>query len=106
VRDYIHVLDLAEAHALSLEYLRAGNESTAINLGNGQGYSVLQVIDAAREVTGREIAVEMQGRRAGDPSHLVADASKAAAVLGWQPQYPDLAVIISSAWRFLTGLQD
>jgi UDP-glucose-4-epimerase GalE len=99
VRDYIHVLDLAEAHALSLEYLRAGNESTAINLGNGQGYSVLQVIDAAREVTGREIGVEMQGRRAGDPSHLVADASKAGAVLGWRPQHPDLAVIISSAWK-------
>jgi UDP-glucose-4-epimerase GalE len=98
VRDYIHVLDLAEAHALSLEYLRGGNASTAINLGNGQGYSVLQVIEAAREVTDREIAVDMQGRRAGDPSHLVADASKAAAVLGWQPQHPDLAAIISSAW--------
>lgn len=105
VRDYIHVLDLAEAHALSLEYLSAGNESTAINLGNGQGYSVLQVIQAAREVTGREIAIEMQGRRAGDPSHLVADASKAATVLGWQPQYPDLSAIISSA-SALTGLQD
>ena len=98
VRDYIHVLDLADAHALSLEYLRAGNASTAINLGNGHGYSVLQVIQAAREVSGREINAEMQGRRAGDPSHLVADASKAAAVLGWQPQHPDLSAIISSAW--------
>lgn len=100
VRDYIHVSDLAEAHALALEYLRAGNPSTAINLGNGQGYSVLEVVQAAREVTGREIAIEMQGRRPGDPSHLIADASKARAVLGWQPCHPDLAAIIGSAWEW------
>jgi UDP-glucose 4-epimerase len=100
VRDYIHVSDLAAAHALALDYLRAGGSSTAINLGNGQGYSVLEVIKAAREVTGREIAIEMQGRRAGDPSHLVADASKARAVLGWQPQHADLAAIIGSAWEW------
>ncbi len=100
VRDYIHVLDLAEAHALSLDYLRAGNPSTAINLGNGQGYSVLEVINAAREVTGREINIDIQGRRAGDPSHLVADSSKARTVLGWQPQHPDLSAIISSAWQW------
>jgi UDP-glucose 4-epimerase len=98
VRDYIHVSDLAEAHALALDYLRAGNASTAINLGNGQGYSVLEVIEAARAVTGREIPVDMQGRRAGDPSHLVADATKARDLLGWQPQHTDLAAIISSAW--------
>ena len=101
VRDYIHVSDLAGAHALSLDYLRAGNASTAINLGNGQGYSVLEVVEAAREVTGREIAIEMQERRAGDPSHLVADASKASAVLGWKPRHPELADIISSAWKRL-----
>ncbi|HEU4713955.1 MAG TPA: UDP-glucose 4-epimerase GalE [Pyrinomonadaceae bacterium] len=101
VRDYIHVSDLADAHALSLDYLRAGNASTAINLGNGQGYSVLEVVEAAREVTGREIAIEMQERRAGDPSHLVADASKASAVLGWKPRHPELADIISSAWKRL-----
>lgn len=100
VRDYIHVSDLAEAHVLSLQYLRAGNASTAINLGNGQGYSVLEVVEAAREVTGREIGTAMQGRRAGDPSHLVADAARARAVLGWQPQFPELAAIISSAWRW------
>jgi UDP-glucose 4-epimerase len=100
VRDYIHVTDLATAHALSLEYLRSGKESTAINLGNGQGYSVLEVIDAARQVTGREIAVEMQGRRAGDPSHLVADSARARNVLGWQPQQPDLGAIIGSAWNW------
>lgn len=100
VRDYIHVSDLAAAHALSLEYLRAGNPSTAINLGNGQGYSVLEVIEAARQVTEKEIAVEMQGRRPGDPSHLVADASRARSLLGWQPQQPELAAIIGSAWEW------
>ncbi|MCM3872468.1 MAG: UDP-glucose 4-epimerase GalE [Pyrinomonadaceae bacterium] len=100
VRDYIHVADLAAAHALSLEYLRSGNASTAINLGNGQGYSVLEVVEAARQITGREIAVEMQGRRPGDPSHLVADASRARSVLGWQPQQSDLAAIIGSAWEW------
>ena len=100
VRDYIHVSDLAEAHALSLDYLRAGNSSTAVNLGNGQGYSVLEVIEAARSVTGKEIRIEMQGRRAGDPSHLVANAAKARAVLGWQPQRPELAAIIGSAWEW------
>jgi UDP-glucose 4-epimerase len=100
VRDYIHVSDLAAAHALSLEYLRSGNPSTAINLGNGQGYSVLEVVEAARQVTEQEIAVEMQGRRPGDPSHLVADANRARSLLGWQPQQPDLAAIIGSAWEW------
>ena len=100
VRDYIHVGDLAEAHALSLEHLRSGNPSTAINLGNGQGYSVLEVVDAAREVTGKTIAVELQGRRPGDPSHLVADSGRARSMLGWQPRHPDLAAIIGSAWEW------
>ena len=100
VRDYIHVSDLADAHTLALDYLRAGNPSTAINLGNGHGYSVLEVIESARTVTGREIPIDMQGRRAGDPSHLVADAAKARGVLGWQPRYPDIAAIIDSAWEW------
>jgi UDP-glucose 4-epimerase len=100
VRDYIHVSDLAEAHTLALDYLRRDNPSIAINLGNGHGYSVLEVIEAARTVTGREIPADMQGRRAGDPSHLVADAAKARAVLGWQPRHPDLNAIISSAWEW------
>lgn len=100
VRDYIHVSDLAAAHALSLDYLQAGNPSTAINLGNGQGYSVLEVIEAARAVTGREIRVDMQGRREGDPSHLVADSAKARSLLGWEPQQADLAAIIDSAWKY------
>lgn len=102
VRDYIHVSDLGDAHALALDYLRDGSSSTAINLGNGQGYSVLEVINTAREVTKEEIPIEIQGRRAGDPSHLVADSSKARSVLGWDPQHADLATIISSAWEWHT----
>jgi UDP-glucose 4-epimerase len=102
VRDYIHVADLGQAHALALDYLRKGGPSTAINLGNGQGYSVLQVIEAARQVTGREIKVKLEPRRPGDPSHLVADSTRAGAVLGWQARYPDLATIIGSAWEWHT----
>ncbi len=102
VRDYIHVSDLGDAHALALEYLRNGGSSTAINLGNGQGYSVLEVIHAAQDVTGREIPTEIEGRRAGDPSHLVADSSKARHVLGWRPRHAELATIISSAWEWHT----
>lgn len=102
VRDYIHVSDLAGAHALALDYLRDGGSATAINLGNGQGYSVLEVINTARDVTGKEIPIVIEGRRAGDPSHLVADSSKARSVLGWQPQHADLATIISSAWEWHT----
>ena len=102
VRDYIHVLDLAEAHLLSLQYLRGGNPSTAINLGNGQGYSVLEVIETAREVTGAEVKVRMQERRPGDPSHLVADSSRARSVLGWQPKHADLGAIVNSAWQWHT----
>jgi len=103
VRDYIHVEDLAEAHALALDYLRGGGPSTAVNLGNGQGYSVLEVVEAARRVTGREIKVEVQARRPGDPSHLVADAARARGLLGWQPRRPDLEAIIGSAWEWHTA---
>lgn len=100
VRDYIHVADLAEAHVLALQHLRAGNPSEAINLGTGQGYSVLEVIESARSVTGKPIAVKVEGRRAGDPSHLIADARRANEVLNWQPKLPDLARIIGSAWQW------
>ena len=103
VRDYIHVADLAGAHLLALDYLRKGGESTAINLGNGNGYSVLEVIEAARQVTQKAIAVKIAAPRAGDPSHLVADATKARALLNWQPQFPDLASIINSAWQWHTA---
>ncbi|MEJ7712657.1 MAG: UDP-glucose 4-epimerase GalE [Pyrinomonadaceae bacterium] len=100
VRDYIHVADLASAHLAALDYLQQGGESTAINLGNGQGYSVLEVIETAREVTGKKIEVKFEPRRAGDPSHLVADATKAREVLGWQPQQASLKEIISTAWKW------
>jgi UDP-glucose 4-epimerase len=100
IRDYIHVEDLASAHVAALEYLESGGDSTAVNLGNGQGYSVLEVIGTAREITGRTIEVVFEPRRAGDPSHLVADARKARQVLGWAPQYPSLKEIIGSAWNW------
>ena len=102
VRDYIHVSDLADAHALALDYLRNEGLSTAINLGNGAGYSVLEVIHAAREITQQAIPMQIEGRRAGDPSHLVADSSKARSVLGWHPQHADLSTIIRSAWEWHT----
>jgi UDP-glucose 4-epimerase len=98
IRDYIHVADLCAAHTLALEHLRGGGPSDFINLGNGQGYSVLEVVETARRVTGREIKTRTEPRRAGDPSRLVADASKARAVLGWRTQYPELETIIRTAW--------
>lgn len=98
VRDYIHISDLADAHFRALEYLKNGNDSTQINLGNGLGFSVLEVIDAARKVTGKNIEVKIEPRRTGDPSHLIADARKALEMLGWKPEYVDLKVIIQSAW--------
>jgi UDP-glucose 4-epimerase len=98
IRDYIHIADLCSAHTLALEHLRRGARSDFINLGNGQGYSVMEVIETARRVTGREIKTRMEPRRAGDPSRLVADASKAREVLGWRTQYPDLETIIRTAW--------
>lgn len=98
VRDYVHVADLGAAHIQALDYLRAGGSSECINLGTGQGYSVLEVIETARQVTGRPIAINIEARRPGDPSHLVANAEKARAVLGWHPAYPDLASIIRSDW--------
>jgi UDP-glucose 4-epimerase len=100
IRDYIHVADLSQAHLLALNHLQNGGNSEFINLGNGQGFSVLEVIEAARKVTGRPIEVEIAPRRAGDPSRLVADASKARNLLGWNPQFADLETIIGSAWKW------
>jgi len=82
----------------ALDYLSQGGESTHINLGNGQGYSVLEVIETARRVTGLPIATATGPRRPGDPSHLVAVAHKARRVLGWKPQYPELETIVQTAW--------
>lgn len=100
IRDYIHVADLGDAHLRALAHLRTGGDSTHINLGNGLGFSVLEVIETARRVTGRPIEVRMEPRRAGDPDRLIADAGKAARVLGWKPQFADLEVIIRSAWEW------
>jgi UDP-glucose 4-epimerase len=105
VRDYIHVIDLARAHVLALGIL---DERSAIyNLGcGGDGYTVREVIDAAREVTGRDIAVRMGARREGDPAVLVAASDKIRSELGWSPQYQDLRVIIESAWRWMERRAD
>jgi UDP-glucose 4-epimerase len=100
IRDYIHVSDLSQAHLSALEYLFAGGESTFINLGNGNGYSVKEVIKAARRISGREIEVKVAPRRAGDPSHLIAEAGKAREVLGWIPGYIEIDAIIESAWKW------
>src|SRR5688572_4831968 len=98
IRDYIHVSDLSRAHLLALDYLQGGDGSTAANLGNGKGFSVLEVIEAARKVTGAEIPVRMEPRRPGDPSSLVANAAKANEVLGWKPEINSIEDIIRSAW--------
>ena len=103
IRDYVHVADLAAAHFQALQYLRAGGSSECINLGTGQGYSVLEVIEAARQVNGRPISVNIEPRRPGDPSHLVANASKAHTVLRWQPEHPKLESIIRSDWEWRTA---
>ncbi len=100
IRDYIHVADLGAAHILALDYLRAGGASERINLGNGHGYSVLEVIETARRVTERPIAIKLEPPRPGDPSHLVANAEKARQLLGWQPAKPDLATIIRTDWEW------
>jgi UDP-glucose 4-epimerase len=100
VRDYIHVLDLAEAHVLALEHLAAGGESEIFNLGNGQGFSVKEVIDAAERVTGRKVPVVMGDRRPGDPPVLVAGSDKIRRMLGWDPAHADLEGIIDTAWKW------
>lgn len=100
VRDYIHVTDLAQAHLLALRALQAGAASTAYNLGNGQGFSVREVIECAERVTGRSVPVEIGARRAGDPPQLVGDAAHIREALGWQPAYADLKIIIETAWSW------
>jgi UDP-glucose 4-epimerase len=100
IRDYVHVADLADAHIRALGHLRRGGASDYLNLGTGHGYSVLEVIEAARQVTGRDIRVRVEPPRAGDPPILVADPAKSQAVLGWVPTKSDLHTIIDSAWRW------
>lgn len=98
IRDYIHVCDLADAHVLGLQYLLKGGDSTVFNLGNGNGFSVRQVIDAAERVTGRSIPVVEGDRRPGDPPSLVGGSQRARQMLGWNPQYSNIDTILSHAW--------
>jgi len=98
IRDYIHIADLCNAHLLALEYLRNGGASECLNLGNEHGYSVMEVIATARQITGGKIEVRVEPPRPGDPSCLVADAGKARSILGWKPKYPELERIIRTAW--------
>ena len=100
VRDYIHVADLGMAHVKALEYLRSGGASCCLNLGTGQGYSVRQVIETVKRVTGKEFSVTEEGRRAGDPAQLVAKADAARDVLNWEPKQSDLESIVRTAWKW------
>ena len=100
IRDYIHVADLADAHIRALEHLRRGGDSAALNLGTGHGYSVLEVVESARRVTGVAIRTQIEGPRAGDPARLVADPSRARALLKWQPTMSGLDAIVESAWAW------
>lgn len=98
IRDYVHVADLADAHILALDFLRRGGDSVFLNLGTGHGYSVLEVIECARQVTGRPIPMRIEAPRPGDPARLVADAARAQSVLGWKPAMSDLPSILRSQW--------
>lgn len=100
VRDYIHVTDLAQAHILAVEYLAKGNESNIFNLGNGIGFTVKEVIESARKITGDPIKAELTQRREGDPAVLIASSEKAKKILGWKPEHADLEEIIESAWNW------
>ena len=100
IRDYIHVEDLCSAHLLAYDAIRNRNASVAYNLGNGSGYSVQEVIDAVRRVTGRRVPIVDAPRRAGDPPRLIADSNLARSELGWKPRYPDIDTIVKHAWAW------
>ena len=100
LRDYIHVIDLADAHILALNYLRKGGASNVFNLGNGQGFSVKEMIIAAQKVTRQKIKTEIGTRRAGDPAQLIASSDKAKKILKWSPQFVDVEKIIETAWTW------
>lgn len=100
MRDYIHVVDLADAHMRALSYLAGGGDPLICNLGNGEGYSVREVIETCRQVTGFAIPAKEALRRPGDPSKLIADASLAAAVLGWKPHRSGIEDIVVDAWTW------
>jgi UDP-glucose-4-epimerase GalE len=100
IRDYVHVSDLADAHVCALDWLAKGNPSRSINLGNGRGFSVAEVVKAIEKVTGFSVRAETCPRRAGDPPVLVSDSSKARELLGWTPNCPDLGQQIAHAWTW------
>ncbi|MGT2682857.1 UDP-glucose 4-epimerase GalE [Streptococcus porci] len=100
VRDYVHPFDLADAHTLAVDYLRKGGASTAFNLGSSTGFSNLQILEAARKVTGKAIPAELANRRPGDPDTLIASSEKAREILGWKPQFDDIEKIIETAWTW------
>ena len=100
VRDYIHVTDLAQAHILAAQYLMDGGKSDVFNLGNGVGFTVKEVVEVARAVTGHPIPARIVERRAGDPAQLIASSEKAKKILGWNPQHAELEEIVASAWKW------
>lgn len=100
VRDYVHVMDLADAHILALDYLSAGNDSNQFNLGSANGFSVKEMVEAARKATGEPIPAEVGPRRAGDPDSLVASSDKARDILDWTPKYDNVETIIKTAWTW------
>ena len=100
IRDYIHITDLADAHIRALDYIKNGGKSTHYNLGNGNGFSVKEVRETARRVTGRAIPARVEGRRPGDPATLVASSEKIKRELGWDPKYDSLEEIVASAWKW------
>lgn len=100
IRDYVHPFDLADAHLLAVQYLREGNPSAAFNLGSSTGFSNLEIVEAARRVTGKEIPLDIAACRPGDPDSLIAESSKAREVLGWKPQYDTIDKIIETAWAW------
>lgn len=106
VRDYIHVADLAEAHIKALELLADGSDGDVFNFGNGEGHSVLEVVEAARKVTGHPIPTVDAPRRPGDPARLVASSQKAKKVLGWSPRTPEIEEIVRSAWEWHSNHPD
>ncbi|MBQ3520503.1 MAG: UDP-glucose 4-epimerase, partial [Firmicutes bacterium] len=100
IRDYIHVMDLAQAHVLAMKYLVNGGDNDVFNLGNGRGFSVAEIIEHARHVTGHPVPAVIEDRRSGDPAVLVASNEKACKILGWQPEYTDIEDIIRTAWQW------
>ena len=100
IRDYVHVSDLAQAHVLALEALRSGHPSSVYNMGNGNGYSVREVVECARKISGVDIRAVEAPRRAGDPAILVASSERIIKALGWKPEYPDLETIVKTAWAW------